>query len=83
MGRLTGWRAGLLALIAGAAMPLAFAPFNYWWLAGVLPAVQVALWLDCAPRVAAWRGFWFAAGQFGVGTYWLYISIHGFGQAPI
>lgn len=83
MWRLTGWRAGLLALIAGAAMPLAFAPFEYWWLACLLPAVQVALWLDCAPRAAAWRGFWFAAGQFGVGTYWLYISIHGFGQAPI
>lgn len=48
-----------------------------------MPALQLWLWLKCAPRIAAWRGFWFAAGQFGVGTYWLYISIHGFGQAPV
>ncbi len=80
---LKGWQAGLLALLAGAAMPLAFAPFNFWWLAVLLPAILILLWLDCAPRTAAWRGFWFAVGQFGVGTYWLYISIHEFGQAPI
>ena len=73
----------MLALLAGAALPLAFAPFDVWWLAWLLPAVQMGLWLDCAPRAAAWRGFWFAVGQFGTGTYWLYISIHGFGKAPV
>jgi apolipoprotein N-acyltransferase len=83
MYRIAGWRAGLLACLGGAALPFAFSPYQWWWLAILMPALQLGLWLDCTPRIAAWRGFWFAAGQFGVGTYWLYISIHGFGQAPI
>src|SRR5205814_101477 len=35
------------------------------------------------PREAAWLGFWFNVGTFAAGTYWLYISIHIFGAAPI
>lgn len=83
MANIAGWRAGLLAFLGGAALPFAFAPYQWWWLTLLLPALQLWLWLDCSPRTAAWRGFWFGAGQFGVGTYWLYISIHGFGQAPV
>ncbi len=30
-----------------------------------------------------WRGFMFGFGAFLSGTYWLYISIHVFGQAPL
>jgi apolipoprotein N-acyltransferase len=41
------------------------------------------LWQDAAPREAAWRGFWFNAGTFAAGTYWLYTSIHIFGEAPL
>jgi len=41
------------------------------------------LWQGATPRVAAWLGFWFNAGTFAAGTYWLYISIRIFGQAPL
>jgi apolipoprotein N-acyltransferase len=41
------------------------------------------LWNGASVRRAAWLGFCFSAGTFGVGTYWLYLSIHGFGQAPV
>ncbi len=34
------------------------------------------------PREAAWLGFWFNSGTFAAGTYWLYVSIHVFGEAP-
>jgi apolipoprotein N-acyltransferase len=73
----------LVALVSGAALAAAFAPFGVWPLAVVLPALLMLLWDGLAPRAAAWVGFWFSAGTFSVGTYWLYVSIHGFGQAPL
>lgn len=76
------WRAAA-ALLAGASLALAFAPFNVWPLAILAPAAQIWLWQDATPRRAAWLGFCFNFGTFTAGTYWLYISIHGFGQAPI
>jgi apolipoprotein N-acyltransferase len=71
------------ALGAGAALALAFAPFGYWPLAILSPAVLFFLWQGQAPRTAALTGLLFGIGTFGAGTYWLYISIHGFGQAPV
>ena len=73
----------LLALASGALLPLAFAPFGLWPLAIVCPAVLMALWTGAAPRRAAVLGFCFGAGTFAAGTWWLYISIRGFGGAPI
>ncbi|MGO9803096.1 MAG: apolipoprotein N-acyltransferase [Steroidobacteraceae bacterium] len=72
-----------LSLAAGAALTLAFAPLEIWPLAVVCPAVLMWLWQGAAPREAAWLGFLFNAGTFAAGTYWLLISIHGFGGAPL
>ncbi|MBK6596432.1 MAG: apolipoprotein N-acyltransferase [Proteobacteria bacterium] len=72
----------LLAALAGASLALSFAPFGWWPVAVLAPAVLIALWERAKPRHAAWLGFWFSVGTFSVGTYWLYISIAGFGQAP-
>jgi apolipoprotein N-acyltransferase len=71
------------AVAAGAALSFAFAPFDLWPLAMLAPAALFALWQGAAPRRAAALGFLFGAGTFGAGTWWLYISIHGFGQAPV
>ncbi|MCC5794352.1 MAG: apolipoprotein N-acyltransferase [Chromatiales bacterium] len=71
-----------LALLSGAALPLAFAPFQLWWLAPVLVGVLFLLWLDVTPREAAGHGFAFGFGAFVAGTWWLYISIHVVGGAP-
>jgi len=76
-------RAAPLAAVAGASVALAFAPFGLWPLAILGPAVLIALWDGAAPRRAAVLGFWFNAGTFAAGTYWLYISIHVFGGAPL
>ncbi len=43
----------------------------------------MALWRGATPRAAAQLGFCFSAGTFAAGTYWLYTSIHIFGEAPI
>ena len=76
-------RAGIVALLLGAAMPLTFAPFHLWWLAPPLLVGLIWLWQAATPREAARIGLLFGIGQFLAGTYWLYISIHVFGQAPL
>ena len=73
----------LLALLGGALLAAAFAPLNLWPLAVLSPALLMWLWQDATPREAARLGFWFNFATFAAGTYWLYISIHGFGNAPI
>jgi len=73
----------LAALASGALLACAFAPLAWWPLAILCPAVLMGLWQGATPRVAAELGFAFSAGTFGAGTYWLYTSIHTFGDAPI
>jgi apolipoprotein N-acyltransferase len=73
----------LVALVAGALLACGFAPLQWWPLAILCPAVLMWLWQGAKPREAAWLGFWFNFGTFAAGTYWLYVSIHVFGQAPL
>jgi len=73
----------LLAFIAGAILSLAFAPYGVWPLAILCPAYLFFAWQGASARHAAAVGFWFSAGTFGAGTYWLYHSIHTIGGAPI
>lgn len=73
----------LLATLAGAANVFAFAPFGWF----VIPVITVALllWLidAAAPRRAAKLAFVFGAAWFAAGNYWIFISLHVFGQAPV
>lgn len=71
-----------LALIAGALLVLAHAPFEWFWLAPPLYALLVWSWQDAGPRRAAWRGYLFGLGLFGCGVSWVYISLHTYGGAP-
>jgi apolipoprotein N-acyltransferase len=77
------WLRLLCAFVFGALLACAFAPLSWWPLAILCPAVLMLLWSGATPRRAAQLGFCFSAGTFAAGTYWLYTSIHGFGQAPI
>ena len=72
-----------VALVAGMLLPLSFAPFEWWPMAILMPAVLIWLWEGATPRRAAVLGFWFNAGTFSVGTYWLYIAIKEIGHAPL
>jgi len=74
---------GAISFAAGALLACAFAPLGWWPLAIVCPAILMWLWEGTAPREAAWLGFWFTSATFAAGTYWLYISIHIFGAAPL
>ncbi len=59
-------------------------PMDLWWLALLCPAVLIGLWTRATtPAEGAWLACAFGLGLYSAGTWWLYISIHGFGQAPI
>ncbi|MEO5703333.1 MAG: apolipoprotein N-acyltransferase [Gammaproteobacteria bacterium] len=79
----TGTRGDLLALLAGASLPLAFAPFHLFPIAILAPALLFLVWLDATPRSAFRRGWLFGAGMFGVGISWIYVAIHDFGHSNI
>jgi apolipoprotein N-acyltransferase len=73
----------LVFFAAGAALTMAFAPLGFFVLAPLLVLPLLAACLHTHPREAARLAFWFGAGLFLFGTYWLYTSIHVFGQAPL
>ena len=75
--------APLSALALGALQSFAFAPYAFAPLGILCLAGLWWLWQGATPRRAALTGFAFAAGLFLAGTYWLYMSIHVFGRAPL
>jgi apolipoprotein N-acyltransferase len=73
----------LWCFLAGASLPLAFAPFNLFLLAYFAPLVLFYYWSDASPKRAALMGFLFGLGLFGVGVSWVYVAIHVFGYVPV
>lgn len=71
--------ANLTALLAGSVVPLAFAPFGYYILAFVCLALLFYLCHKSTAKTAFIRAYLFGFGYFGVGVYWLHISINLFG----
>jgi apolipoprotein N-acyltransferase len=72
-----------LSLLAGAALPLAFAPFGQFWIAPLSYAVLLYLWKDVAASRAFGLGFAYGCASFGFGTYWTFIAVRIIGGAPI
>lgn len=70
-----------LALLAGASLTLAFAPFSFFPIAILAPLLLLTTWQDATPKRAFWRGWLFGAGLFATGVYWIFISVHNFGNA--
>ncbi|EKD77183.1 MAG: hypothetical protein ACD_42C00449G0004 [uncultured bacterium] len=71
----------LLSLLSGALLTLAFAPFQIYAVAFIIPAVLLYCWLKSSAKKAFWLGWLFGVGFFGTGASWIYISIHQFGNA--
>ncbi len=76
-----GWPGQLLALLAGALMPLALAPFDLWPLALLSIALHYLGLRRLSARQALLRGWCYGFGSFAAGTSWVYVSIHDFGAA--
>lgn len=80
---LPSWLLNTIALLAGGLIPLSFAPFHLWPL-GIVALTILALLIDQQTlKVVLWRCWIFAVGMYGVGVSWVYVSISGFGGAPI
>jgi apolipoprotein N-acyltransferase len=72
----------LISVVAGVALPLAFAPFGQFWLAPLCYAALFHVWRRATPGHAFGFGFAFGVASFLPGIYWIYISVHDFGGAP-
>ncbi|MFQ5659390.1 MAG: apolipoprotein N-acyltransferase [Gammaproteobacteria bacterium] len=70
---------GLLCLLSGASTTLAFAPYNYFFLAVLSPALLFNTWINGQPLTAFCYGYLFGLGMFATGVGWLHISINMFG----
>jgi apolipoprotein N-acyltransferase len=73
---------GLAAILLGVFLTFAFAPYEIFPLAIIVPACLLGLWLKSSPKRAFWLGFMFGMGFFGAGVYWVFTSIHVFGGVP-
>lgn len=73
----------LMAFAAGAIFLLALAPYGFWPLAVVSPALLYALLL---PEMSGKRAFFigeaYGTGLWCFGAFWLYTSIHDYGDTP-
>ena len=74
--------AAAAALIGGALLPLALAPFAIWPV--LLVSAGALFWLLAGVETgkrAFWLGWLFGVGKYGVGASWIYVSIHVYGAA--
>ncbi|MFC0820168.1 apolipoprotein N-acyltransferase [Moraxella marmotae] len=73
----------LLALVAGAVFSLSLAPYAFYPLALLSPAILYAVLINAANRRQAfWLGELYGFGTWAVGAFWLYHSIHEYGAVP-
>jgi len=83
INKLPSWLQLTTALLSGCLVPLSFAPFNIWPL-GILALTIFALLINQQSAKAVWWRSWcFGVGMYGVGVSWVYVSISGFGGAPV
>ncbi len=73
----------MAALLAGGLLPLAFAPYNYPFMAVMSPLLLLYLLRHSTGVKASLIGYLYGLGYFGHGVYWVYFSIHHFGGAPL
>ncbi len=73
----------LMVAIAGGLLVCGFAPYAYWWLTLLCPAILYVLLKDIVPKNAFQLGLFFGLLYFGFGVPWTYNSIHEYGHAPV
>ncbi len=74
----------IAALILGALLPLAFAPWQWSVLAILVPCGLIFLWqYSRSVSEATAIGFLFGLTFFATGVYWIYYSIYTYGHSPL
>ncbi|MCI0749173.1 MAG: apolipoprotein N-acyltransferase [Nevskiales bacterium] len=77
--RVRGWMSPVLGVLA----TLGFAPYGQWYLTLPALALLFSLLARTPPGRAALLGWLFGFAHFGTGVYWVYISTHVYGGAPV
>lgn len=72
----------LISLMAGCLLPFALAPYHWWWLAILSPALLYACLHQRNSKQAFVIGWSYGIGLWFVGAFWLYTSIHVYGDTP-
>lgn len=74
----------VVALASGAIFPIAFAPFNLWPLAVI---ALLVLHQTLLRSLGTWQiigvCFLFAIGKFGVGAYWIFVSLVSYAEVHL
>ena len=77
------WAKASVALVAGASITLALAPFNFWIFSLIAPAI-LSLLIDKLNAKRCLLISWiFGFGMYLAGASWVYVSIHDFGFASV
>lgn len=75
-------RVAAAALIGALHTPAYSEPRLGWPLAVLAVAALVALLRGCTPGRAAWIGLAFGTGWLAAGVWWLFVSMHRYGELP-
>lgn len=70
----------LISLFSGAIFSFALAPYHWWWLAILSPALLYASLRKRSAKQAFFIGWSYGIGLWFVGAFWLYTSIHVYGD---
>ena len=73
----------VVAFLAGAILPLSFAPFDYWLFSIVSLVAFQLLSSGLSPKQGFKIGWSYGFGVFAAGASWVYVSIHEYGFAPV
>ena len=74
---------GILNISAGALIILAFAPWSWYPIAILALALVLPGWLKHPPKRAFKLGYLFGFSYSLGSSYWIYYSLHDYGQAPV
>ena len=78
------WLMTLAAIVFGASMPLAYAPFEMAVVAPLaIAGLFIIIQLSTSACMASWLGFVFGFTQFAFGISWIHVSIDSFGGLPL
>ena len=72
-----------LAVLFGAMLTLAYAPFSLWFVTFLSVTGLIHLLSNSFPKQSFKLGFAFGLGWFGAGVSWVHVSIADFGGIPL
>lgn len=73
----------VLALLSGASLTFAYAPFNLWYIAPIALIIAIRQLAMVKRERAFFTGWLFGLGWFGAGVSWVHVSIADFGGLPL